>query len=242
MKNINLDRKTAISILAAILLAIPLSLIGCGAFEDNSQPGIESITDKTIDVGDDKTVDVYITDADVDDTHTISAFSDDMSVATVSVDDTSLTITGIAVGMTTITVSATDDSGQDNAASTPVTFEVTVNPLAPQVTLGFGINQPPSALIDKGTCAVGMTLKSGESCSYDSNEPFAEIIFFVLPDGTACREQVPLLRGKLEIPEQFRPRNLKFCVGWDIERDDFFNTSFSARKNPDGSWAVKSIP
>ena len=231
-----------VSILATLLFITVLAIIGCGALEDNSQPGIESITDKTIDVGNDKTVDVYITDADVDDTHTISAFSDDMSVATVSVDDTSLTITGIAVGMTTITVSATDDSGQDNAAATPVTFEVTVNPPAPQVTLGFGINQPPSALIDKGACAVGMTLKPGESCSYDGNEPFAEIIFFVLPDGTVCREQVPLLRGQLEIPEQFRPRNLKFCVGWDIESDDFFNTSFSASKNPDGSWTVRNVP
>ena len=87
-----------------------------------------------------------------------------------------------------------------------------------------------------------MTLKSGEGCSYDSNKAFAENIFSVLPDGSACREQVPLLRGQIEIPEQFRPRNLKFCVEWDIERDDFFGTNFSASKNPDGSWTVKSVP
>ena len=237
-----MNRKIIISILIAVSLIISLVLTGCGAFDDNGQPIIDPINDKTLDAGDNRSVNVYVTDADVDDTHTISAFSNDTSIATVSVDEEALTITGIAVGMTTITVSATDDSGQDNAAAIPVTFEVTVNPPAPQVTLGFGINQPPSALIDNGACAVGMTLKPGESCSYDSNEPFAEIIFFVLPDGTACREQVPLLRGQLEIPEQFRPRNLKFCVGWDIERDDFFNTSFSARKNPNGSWTIKNVP
>ena len=229
-------------IIISILMTVSLALTGCGAFDDNSQPIIDPITDKTLNADDNRSVNIYVTDIDVDDTHTISAFSDDTSIATVSVDQGSLTITGIAVGMTTITVSATDDSGQDNAAASPVTFEVTVNPPSPQVTIGFGANQPPSDLIDKGACVVGMTLKPGESCSYDSNNPFAEIIFSVLPDGSVCREQMPLLRGQLEIPEQLRPRNLKFCVEWDIAQDDFFETSFSASKNPDGSWTVRNVP
>ncbi len=237
-----MNRKIIISILMVVSLITSLVLIGCGVFDDNSQPMIEPITDKTLDAGEDRSVNVYVTDADADDTHTISASSDDTSVATVSVDKDSVTITGIAVGVATITVSATDDSGQDNAAAAPVTFEVTVNPPAPQVTIGFGVNQPPSDLIDKGVCAVGMTLKPGESCSYDSNDPFAEIIFSVLPDGSVCREQVPLLRGEIEIPEQLRPRNLKFCVEWNIEQDDFFQTSFAASKNLDGSWTVKNVP
>lgn len=239
-----MNRKSVISILMAAMLVTSLIFMSCGAFDDNSQPIIEPIIDKTLDAGDDRSVNVYVTDADVDDTHTINASSDDASVATVSVDEDSLTLTGVAVGMTTITVFATDDSGQDNAASIPVIFEVTVNPPAPQVTIGFGVNQPPSDLIDKGACAVGMTLKPGESCSYDSNDSFAEIIFSVLPDGSVCREQVSILRGELEIeiPEAFRPRNLKFCVEWDIEQDDFFQTNFAARKNLDGSWTVKNVP
>lgn len=237
-----MNRKSVSSILMAVTLVTSLIFVSCGAFDDNSQPMIEPITDKTVDAGDNRSVNINITDADVDDTHTISAFADDTSIATVSVDEDSLTLIGIAVGTTTITVSATDDSGQDNAAATPVTFAVTVNPRAPQVTIGFGGDHPPSDLIDKGACAVGMTLKPGESCSYDSNNPFAEIIFSVLPDGSVCREQVPLLRGRLELPEQVRPRNLKFCVEWDIEQDDFFGTSFAASKNLDGSWTVKNVP
>ena len=225
-----------------ILFGVPFVLISCGFFDDNSQPEVESITNQTLYVGGKTIVEVNVTDAEVDDTHTISASSDDTSIATVSVKDTTLTITGIAVGMTTITVSATDDSGQDNAASTPVTFEVTVNPPSPQITIGLGVNQPPSFFIDKGICTVGMTLKPGEGCSYDSNEFFAEINFFVRDDGTACREQVPKVIDGIEIPEHLRPRNLKFCVEWDIDQDDFFQTSFAASKNPDGSWTVRNVP
>ena len=190
-------------------------------------------------------MDVHITDVDVDDVHTIGAFSDDTAVATVLVRDSTLSITGMAVGTATVTVSVTDDSGQDNGAAVPVTFEVTVNERSPPTEtfeVGIGLNQPPSSFIDKGACTVGMTLKPGEGCSYDSNDAFAEIIFSVLQDGTVCREQVPLFRGQLEIPGEHRPRNLKLCVEWDIEEDDFFRTSFSASKNPDGSWTIEDVP
>ena len=235
--------KIRVSILAVVLLVTSLALISCGSFEDdNNQPSIGLIPDKTLDLDDKITVDVIIIDADIEDTHTINASSDDTTIATVSVNAASITITAKAEGMTTITVSATDDSGQDNAAATPVTFEVTVNPPRSAVTFKGGINQPPSSFIDKGVCTVGMTLQPGESCTYDSKDPFAEIVFSVLHDGTVCREQVPLFGGQIEIPEQLRPRNLKFCVEWDIERDDFFNTNFSASKNPAGSWTVENVP
>ena len=85
-------------------------------------------------------------------------------------------------------------------------------------------------------------MQPGEGCSYDSNNPFAEIIFFVLQDGDACREQVPKVIEGIEIPEDFRPRKLKFCVEWDIEREDAFETSFAASKNPDGSWTIENVP
>ena len=225
----------------SILLFTSLLFVGCGAFEDdNSQPSIETITDKTVDVGGTRKARVYITDADVDDTHIINASSDDTNIATVSVDEDSLTITGNGVGRAIITVSATDNSGQDSAAAVPVTFEVTVEVPLPSTQIGIGINQPPSSFIDKGPCTVGMTLKPGEGCSYD-DDSLAELIFFVREDGTACREQVPKVI-RFEIPEDLRPRRLKFCVEWDIEQDDAFETSFAASKNPDGSWTIENIP
>ena len=238
-----MNRKTVVSILATASLVTSLVLAGCGASEDdNNQPTIKPISDKTLNQGDKKTVDVNITDADVDDTHIISAFTDNTTVAAVSVDEASITITGKAVGIATLTVFVSDDSGQDNAAATPVTFKATVNEPGQSVRIGIGLNQPPSSFVDKGACTVGMTLQPGEGCSYDSNDSFAEIIFFVRLDGTVCREQVPLFRGELPIPDDLQPRNLKFCVEWNIERDDFFETDFAASKNPDGSWTIDSVP
>ena len=131
MRKINCN--PSISILTIVLSGISAVLIGCGFFEDdNSQPSIqplagETITDQTLTltVNSRRTVEVYITDADDDDTHMVSAFSENTTVATVSVADTTLTIRGIAAGSTTVTVTATDDSGHDNAAASLV-YAVTV--------------------------------------------------------------------------------------------------------------------
>ncbi|MDE0297037.1 MAG: hypothetical protein OXN17_00215 [Candidatus Poribacteria bacterium] len=89
--------------------------------------------------------------------------------------------------------------------------------------------------IDKGTCAVGLTLKPGESCGYSGNGE--KIVFFVSQDGSACR------KGRagdvLEVgPLNIRTEEQTFCVNYDIESDDLFGTNFSASKNPDGSWTV----
>jgi hypothetical protein len=89
--------KIRVSIRVVVLLVTSLGLISCGAFEDdNNQPAIGPITDQTLDVGDKTTVDLNITDADIDDTHAITAFSDDTTVATVSVGLASITITAKA--------------------------------------------------------------------------------------------------------------------------------------------------
>ena len=110
------------------LSLICLVVAGCGADEDdNTQPALEAIADRTIDVGDETRVDINITDADFDDTHTVRASSDDTAIATVSLTDTTLTVKGIADGMATITINVTDDSGQENAAATPIVFQVTVD-------------------------------------------------------------------------------------------------------------------
>lgn len=107
--------------------------------DNNSQPVIEAIPDQTLDAGAEMTVAVNITDADVGDTHTLNASSDDTAVATVSMNNVTFTIIGIAAGMTTITISAMDDSGQDNAAATPLTFKVAIeDPDPPDVLIYTG--------------------------------------------------------------------------------------------------------
>ncbi len=216
--------KIRVSILIVVLLVTSLALISCGAIEDdNNQPAIEPITDKTLDVGDETTAEVNITDADLDDTHIISASSEDGSVATVSVDAAVITVTGKAKGIATITVSVTDDSGQDNAAATPVTFKVTVN-------------EPPPPIRANRVCEVGMTLGPGESCGYG---PL--VVFSVREDGSACRaSSQPIFHNVFGI--DVRIDNPSICGNHDIGRDDFFNTIFSASKNEDGTWTIKKVP
>ena len=121
--------------LLLLVLLASFIFVGCGEddednnklVEDNNQPVIKAIPDKIVDADDEVTVEVNITDVDVDDTHTIRASSNNKAIATVSVKNTTLTISGIAGGMAKITVSATDDSGQENAVATPITFQVTVD-------------------------------------------------------------------------------------------------------------------
>ena len=102
------------------------ALIGCGLFDDNSQPEIETGTDQLLYVGAETQIELNITDKDGNDTHVINFSLDDTAVAAVSVSGTTLTIVGKTAGTTTITVSAVDSSSQDNAVSTPVTFRVIV--------------------------------------------------------------------------------------------------------------------
>ena len=65
-----MNRKIRVSILAVVLLVTSLDLISCGSFEDdNTQPSIGLIPDKTLDLDDKITVDVIITDADIEDTY-----------------------------------------------------------------------------------------------------------------------------------------------------------------------------
>ena len=171
-----MNRKIVISMRIAATLVTSLVFMSCGAFDDNSQPEIDTVTDQTLYVGDEMKVELNIIDEDTDDTHVINVSSDNTTVATASVSDTTLTIIGITAGTAAITVSVTDDSSEDNAASTPVTFQVTVN-----------------QLIDRGVCTVGMALEPGESCTY-GRDPFgeADIVFSVHQDGRSCRTRIEL--------------------------------------------------
>lgn len=151
-----MNRKSVIVILSTVLLA-PI-FIGCGLFDDNSRPTIEPITDQMIATDSKKTVEFYITDDDDDDTHTVNASSANASIATVSVNEgdlntfgtVDLTITGIAVGSTTVIVSVTDDSGQDNATAELV-FAVTI--VEPQV-----VASTPSPLMESSLDGSTVTL------------------------------------------------------------------------------------
>ena len=102
--------------------------------------------------------------------------------------------------------------------------------------------EPEPPLKDLGTCAIGMTLKPGESCSYVAGE--ANVVFSVRQDGTACREGGPV-KGVQEIfgvRVNVNIENQNICRNNDIERDDAFNSNLSADKNADGSWTIKNVP
>ena len=97
---------------------------------------------------------------------------------------------------------------------------------------------PEPRLNDLGACAIGMTLKPGDSCSYVAGE--ANVVFFVQQDGSACREGGPVLQEIFGA--QVRVDNAKFCRNDSIERDDAFKSNFAANKNPDGSWTINRLP
>ncbi len=95
----------------------------------NSSPVITDITDKSVTFGATLEVDVDATDADAGDTLVFKAASDDTGVATVTptadtnlVTDSKITLTPVAVGTATITVTVSDGT-----ASPTDTFMLTVN-------------------------------------------------------------------------------------------------------------------
>ena len=117
-----------------ILFIVSIVIIGCG--RENEQPSIETIPDQTVAINARKMVEIYITDTDEKDKHTVSAYSENPNVATVSVNErdlntigvADLTIESVTAGSTFVTVSATDDSGQDNATDELVFKVITVEP------------------------------------------------------------------------------------------------------------------
>ncbi len=107
-------------ILLTIVFGGSSVFIGCGS---NDQPFFETIDDQTLAIDVRRTVEIHIRDSDKKDMHTVRASSANNRIATVVVNDRSIdpigiadfTIEGVSEGRTYITVSATDDSGEDNA-------------------------------------------------------------------------------------------------------------------------------
>ena len=192
----------------------------------NSQPVVKDISDETLEDGDSTTVKVRIEDEDEDDIHTINATCEDQGVALSSIEDETITIRAIGVGVTTCTVYATDSSGQDNSKSESVPFQITVT--APPISLG--------------KCQVGMKVQSGESCFYFARD--LKVTFSVRPDGLACRESDKPYTKTTEVFGISATVTLRdLCVsGYDIRGDDAFDTNFSADQNSDGSWTIRVVP
>ncbi len=96
----------------------------------------DAIADQTVTAGEKADVDVAanFSDADADDTLTYTAASSDDTVATVSVSGSTVSVTGVAAGSATITVTATDAKG----ATAEQSFTVTVN--SAELTKPTGVN------------------------------------------------------------------------------------------------------
>ena len=104
-----------------------------------------AIADQTVTAGEMVMVQSTITDADMGDTLTWSVMSDMEMYATATVDNMGMvTITGVAAGMATITVTATDMEGESAMQTIMITVEAAPVPLvAPTITgtnpVGSGI-------------------------------------------------------------------------------------------------------
>ena len=112
------------------LLAAASVIAGCGGGgggDVNFQPLVGAIGDQTLAVGETLSIQASVSDGNPEDSHRVTASSSDTGVASVTVNGTMLTVNGVAPGTATITVTARDNSGEANAESLPVRFDVTVS-------------------------------------------------------------------------------------------------------------------
>ena len=135
--------------LPALICMMLLAGCGSGSGSSNSRPAVGGIGDQTLVEGQTLRLSVVVADADAEDRHSLNASSSDAAVARVAVDGMRLALTGIAPGTATISVTARDNSGADNAESLPATFRATVEAANARPTLGS---------IEDQTLAVGQTL------------------------------------------------------------------------------------
>ncbi|SHJ13373.1 Ig-like domain-containing protein [Desulfofundulus thermosubterraneus] len=164
---------------------------------------ISSITDQTVEAG--KTVDVTVTTTPAD--AVVIASSSDTSKATVAVNGNKLTVTGVAAGEVTITVTAKKDGYSDGTATFKVTVTAPVTAWPEQMEGEPVVNY--AEIIDKTYATI--TIKPeyvdkvtavtilGRAASKQQNAPNmwrAEV-----PNGTKKEDLV----GKIEIKMQETP-------------------------------------
>ena len=121
----------------------------------NKRPRVAFIDDQVVVIGDSVDVTVAVDDGDEMGMTMVQASVPENCVAALSTTDQTLTLTGLLAGRVTVAVSATDDSGADNAASAERTFTVEVrHPEAPDWALP---RAAPDA-IGVSTCAAADVL------------------------------------------------------------------------------------
>ena len=92
----------------------------------NARPSVAVIADQRLESGGAVDIEVFVTDDDEGDTHSIEATASAEGIVEISLADALLRLTALANGTVDVTVIARDDSGAANAESEPVTFAVTV--------------------------------------------------------------------------------------------------------------------
>ncbi len=121
----------------------------------NKRPRVAFIEDQELVIGDNVDVTVDVTDGDETDGYSVEANAPENCVAELALLDGTLTLTGLLAGSVEVTITATDDSGADNATSTPRTFTVEVrHPVAPE----WALPRTAPAEVGVSTCAVADVL------------------------------------------------------------------------------------
>ena len=121
----------------------------------NKRPRVAFIDDQSLVIGDSVDVTVAVDDGDEMNMTTVQASVPENCVAALSTTDETLTLTGLMAGSVTVTVTATDDSGADNATSAARTFTVEVrHPVAPE----WALPRTAAAEVGVSTCAVADVL------------------------------------------------------------------------------------
>ena len=98
--------------------------------------------------------------------------------------------------------------------------------------------EPPPDLRRLGVCQPGMVVKPGEGCTYIANGE--TITFWVNPNGLGCRSGIL----DLTILGKTIKTTSRICGTYSIERDDTFQTTFSAVPCVGGtnSWKILEVP
>ena len=158
---------------------------------------VGAIEDQTVQVGDEPLeLDVadYFTDADGDEL-TYMAESSDEAIATVTAMGSAISLTGVAAGEATITVTATDPSGE----SAMQMFMVTVSlPNTAPEAVGFIEDQ---VMLENGVpmeidVAEYFTDADGDELEYTAESANAEVVTSVLTDGVTVMVLSPFAPGE----------------------------------------------
>ena len=127
-----------------------------------------------------------------------------------------------------VPICATSDPTPSLSTSRP-----TPKPTQSPTTAPTPMSEPAPVVL--GICRDGMTLQSGEGCTYaGGGTPRANVVLSVTRDGAICREGGPAKQvvGGITLNVD----NLRLCHSDGFEVDDAFQSEIVATANADGSW------